>query len=194
MKVKFYYGLSGCLKGTTIQVQEAGASVMNSSIKLWKYYQSGLFQGLLEDNDLVYGILHLTRLKEFLDREKGGSLVVERGISDCLFYRTHNDEYCRFHEDSGLITRAVGEELSLIPPEYDLEKILLVQKDYSFIRDVVLKDPYRNKTFHGDLRVYVELQEKYVDWTMTYNKIDKVIEIDNAKTYIEDVLGIDYLK
>lgn len=192
MKIKFYYGLSGCLKGTTIQATEKNSLVMTSSIKNWKHYQDGLFKDLLTYDDLVYSILHFVRFEEFIKNGYGQNLIVERGITDSMFYRVYNDEYKTYDEDPDLIREAVSTEASLIPFGYEIERILLIQRDIDFVRDTVLKDPYRNKTFKGDPELYMDLQNKYIEWTMAYNKIDRVIEINNAKVYIEDVLGIEY--
>lgn len=192
MKIKFYYGLSGCLKGTTIQATEKDSLVMPSSIKNWKHYQDGLFNGMMQYDDLVYSILHFVRFEEFIKGGYGKDLVVERGITDSLFYRVYNDEYVRHKENPDLILESVQTETSLIPFGYEIEKVLLIQRDIDFVANTVLKDPYRNKTFKGDPELYMDLQNKYIEWTMAYNQINRAIEINDAKTYIEEVLGIKY--
>ena len=69
--IKVYYGLSGALKGSTIAAlkkENSNIQIMDSAIKRWKYYQFGIFSGLTEYTDLTYGILHLVRLREFMDK------------------------------------------------------------------------------------------------------------------------------
>ena len=186
MMIKIYYGLSGTFKGTTISALDHDAKVMKSSIKPWKHYQFGPFKGLVTDNDLTYGILHLVRLEEvFENLREGDDLSVERSISDCLFYYSYSDEF----EKEGTLTEEkvkelVEEEKKMLEGK-EVKRILLIQKDRDFIRDVILKEPTRQKTFKGDVDYYLEMEDRYVEWTNKYNDIDEVIEIDNAKDYIK---------
>lgn len=184
--VKIYYGLSGTFKGTTISALDHDFKIMKSSIKPWKHYQFGPFSGLVQDNDLTYGILHLVRLGEALeglgDEE---NLSVERSISDCLFYYSYSDEF----KKEGTLTEEkvkelVEEEKKMLEGK-EVKRILLIQKDRDFIRDVILKEPTRQKTFKGDVNYYLEMEDRYVEWTNKYNDIDEVIEINNAKDYIK---------
>lgn len=194
-EVIVYYGLSGTMKGSTIGALGPDVKVMESAIKPWKHYQFGLFKDLVQDNDLTYGILHLVRLKDFLRLNKDPSnlLAIERSISDCLFYYNNSKEFDNKTElGDDMIKEMVKEEEDLLR-DYDVKKILLIQKDENFIRDVVLKEPTRKKTFNNDPELYKELQDKYVEWTKKYNKIDKEIEIYNAKEYLEVILGVEYL-
>ena len=193
-KVTIYYGLSGTMKGSTISSLGPDVKVMESAIKPWKHYQFGLFKDLVQDNDLTYGILHLVRLQEFLRLNKGKNLLaIERSISDCLFYNNNSEEFGDKNKlGESKIQELVEEEMKLLG-EFDVTRILLIQKDEDFIRDVILKEPTRKKTFNGSLDLYLELQDKYVRWTEKYNKLNKVNEIYNAKEYIETVLGMEYL-
>lgn len=198
MNVKIYYGLSGAMKGSTIKSEKQRApdkvDIMESAIKPWKYYHFGLFNGLIEYNDLNFCILHLVRLRDFIERNhnSGKDLVVERGVTDFLFYYYNNVTGLGKTRgvDEDFITGVVGaENTNLLPDFSTVEKVLFIQKDKDFVRDVVMKDSVRRKTFHGDIDYYFSLQDKYVDFTTKYNVINRVIEIDNAKDYITKVLG-----
>ena len=61
-----------------------------------------------------------------------------------------------------------------------------------FLKEVVLKEKTRAEVFPGGIQEYLEKQDKYVEFTKKYNKIDKEIVIDNAKEYIES-LGIEFI-
>ena len=198
--IKIYYGMSGSCKGTTISsIVESDPStiVTNSVIKDWKFYQYGVFKDIADYNDINYGILHLVKLKEFINRNKDNSsnLIVERGITDSIFYYYYNDEFNKkvTNESSKIVSNAVMEEDKLLLKDvYNVEKILLVQNDKDFIKNSVFMDPYRNKTFKGSLDYYLELQTKYVQFTTKYNGIDKIVVIDNARDYIENKLGLTW--
>src|SRR5574344_1615153 len=190
--IKIYYGMSGACKGTTISVYKNNnpdVDIVYSSIKSWKNYQFGIFDGMTEYNDITYGILHLVQLREFMDKnhDKQNDLIVERGITDSLFYYYYNDEFTTGigkDEDRLMIEKAVKQEKSLLLPDfYHIERTLLIQNDKDFIEKFVMKDPYRKKTFKNNLDYYLELQDKYVSFTTKYNDIDNIIRIDNAKDY-----------
>lgn len=197
MNIKIYYGLSGALKGSTIESikkKQPDLKVMESSIKAWKYYQFGIYNGLTEYNDLTYGILHLVRLREFIEHSQPkDDVLIERGVTDSLFYYYYNDEFSSGKEkveNSEFIEKVVQAERSVLLPDFSkIERILLVQNDKDFVRNVVLKDEYRKKTFKNDPNLYFQLQEKYVEFTSKYNPIDSIIRIDNAEEYITKTLG-----
>lgn len=197
MNIKIYYGLSGALKGSTIESikkKQPDLKVMESSIKAWKYYQFGIYNGLTEYNDLTYGILHLVRLREFIEHSQPkDDVLIERGVTDSLFYYYYNDEFSSGKgkvENSEFIEKVVQAERSVLLPDFSkIERILLVQNDKDFVRDIVLKDEYRKKTFKNDPNLYFQLQEKYVEFTSKYNPIDSIIRIDNAEEYITKTLG-----
>ena len=130
-KVKIYYGLSGTFKGTTISVTDPNSKVMRSAIKPWKHYQFGSFLGLVQDNDLTYGLLHLVRLREFLEENKV-PLSIERSISDCLFYYVNSDEFGEKTLGGEKIKELVEEEKKLLEGR-EVERILLIQRDEDFI-------------------------------------------------------------
>jgi hypothetical protein len=197
MNIKIYYGLSGALKGSTIESikkKQPDLKVMESSIKAWKYYQFGIYNGLTEYNDLTYGILHLVRLREFIEHSQAkDDVLIERGVTESLFYYYYNYEFSSGKgkaENSEFIEKVVQAERSVLLPDFSkIERILLVQNDKDFVRDVVLKDEYRKKTFKNDPDLYFQLQEKYVEFTSKYNPIDSIIRIDNAEEYITKTLG-----
>ena len=193
--IKMYYGLSGTCKSTTISKMK-NIKVMKSAIKNWKYYQGGLFSGLIEDNDLNFSILHLVRLRDFMEENHKieNDLVIERGITDSLYYYFYNDEFKDGgKENSELIMEAVRQENSILMTDFHkVEKILMIQKDIEFVKDVAFQDPYRRKTFKNDPEYYMKLQDQYVEYTKKYNQIDRVIEIKNAKEYLEQSLGLTY--
>lgn len=201
MKVDIFYGMSGALKGTTIESLGIGPdSVMYSEIKTWKHYQFGLFRDKTEYNDLNFGLLHLTRLKEFMKKklETGSDdrVIVERGITDCLFYYYYNGEFGnpKGNEDEAFIRSLVEEEKRLVTSDStEVKKSMMIQLDRDFVRDHVFSDEIRRKTFNGDVDLYFKLQDKYVEFTKKYNNINNVIEINDAKGYITKVLGNEYL-
>lgn len=204
--IRIYYGMSGALKGATIKSQITnkegpyfGCGVMESAIKPWKSYQFGIFNGLTEYNDLTYTILHLVRLRDFVHTHlEDDSVIVERGVTDSLFYYYYNKEFPSGRgreENKDFIMNVIGaENTSLLPDFSRIEKILLIQKDKDFVKNEVLSDPYRKKTFNNDPELYFDLQNTYVEFTQKYNKIDEVIEIKNAKEYITLDLGENWNK
>lgn len=196
--IKVYYGLSGALKGSTIAAlkkKNSNIQIMDSAIKRWKYYQFGIFSGLTEYTDLTYGILHLVRLREFMDKNHSAEndLIIERGITDSLFYYYYNDGFnveAGMDENLTLINNATAQEqILLLPDFYRIERILLIQEDKDFVRDVVFQDEFRRKTFKNDPDLYFKMQDLYVSFTKRHNVIDKVIRITSAKEYIENTLG-----
>lgn len=197
MEVEIYYGMSGAMKSATIdsKLSKYDLPVMRSKIKSWKKYQTTIFDGLTEYNDLNYGILHLVGLESFLSGlciNEQGSAIIERGISDSIFYHTLRVRFPGSAGDFEVIESAIQEELNLLRG-CKVRKILLVQEDADFIRDVVLKDQYRAGCFK-DVNDYLEKQRKYVRFTEEYNKIDSVVKIGNAKDYIEKVLGQKFME
>ena len=199
--IDIYYGLSGAMKGSTIESikkKNKNTEVMESAIKPWKYYQFGIFDGLTEYNDLTYGILHLVRLREFIERvhnrlEEIDKVIVERGITDSMFYYYYNDEFLSGQgrsENRELIKKIVeAENIVFLPDFFKTNKVLLIQEDKDFVKNVVLRDEYRKRTFKNDPNLYFDLQNKYVDFTIKHNNIDEVIHIKNAKEYITGTLG-----
>ena len=52
-----------------------------------------------------------------------------------------------------------------------------------------MKNKYRREVFGDDVDSYLKEQKLYSDFTQEHNKIDEIIEIPDAKYYIENVLG-----
>ena len=194
-RVKIFYGMSGALKSSTIDSLDEewnySMPIMRSSIKVWKKYQTeiSVFREQTIPNDLNFGILHLIKLGEFLeDNVYYEKAIIERGITDHLFY--HISKGNDILEEQ--IKEVVNEELKLFDMDcIEVEKILLVQEDRDFVRDVVLSNKYRSSCF-SDVDDYMRQQDLYVKFTQEHNDIFEVIKIKNAKDYIENNLGIEF--
>lgn len=194
-KVKIFYGMSGALKSSTIDsIDEEwnySMPIMRSSIKVWKKYQTGIsvFREQTIPNDLNFGILHLIKLGEFLeDNVYYEKAIIERGITDHLFYHISKGNDIKEEQ----IKEVVNEELKLFDMDcIEVEKILLVQEDRDFVRDVVLRNKYRSSCF-SDVDDYMRQQDLYVKFTQEHNDIFEVIKIKNAKDYIENNLGMEF--
>ena len=194
--VKIYYGLSGTFKGTTIDCSlKSGDTVLNSGIKQWKYWENSLLGGLNNPSDLNYALLHLSRLKDmkFDLTEDSTTLHVERGVSDMLFYWLLSNP--TYKNSETLIRNLIEEEISVsMVAGGDISeptKILLVQKDYEFVRDVVLNEPTRRERFLGGVDDYMLSQDRYIEFTKKFNKISEIIEITNARDYLRS-LGLEW--
>ena len=191
-EINIFYGMSGSCKTFTITKKKDSKEdlhVLFSQIKSWKYYQNGVFKGKVEDNNLLFSILHLTRLREFVDANhyEGFNLAVERGVTDSLFYWISCKGGIISEEDDAMIKEAVRQEHHLLLPDfYLIKKTLLIQKDKDFIENEIFKEPTRREKFSGSLENYLESQDRYVEFTKRYNNIDEVIEITNAKDYINN--------
>lgn len=189
--IQIYYGMSGAFKTTTIKKkleEDNNLKVLWSMIKSWKNLENTLFNGLVEYNDLNYAMLHLCLLEEKMKDldDKSSGLLVERGVTDMIFYKTRdlkvvNDMWV------GFITN-YEESLCNEKPE----KILLIQNDVKFINDVILSEPSRREKFPGGVADYLESQNSYVDFTKKHNDITKIIEITNAEDYITNTLGLKF--
>ena len=189
--ITFYYGMSGAFKATTIKKkleEDKNLKVLWSMIKSWKNLENTLFNGLIEYNDLNYALLHLTMLEDKMDEldDKSSGLLVERGVTDMIFYKTRdlkvvNDMWVDF------ITN-YEESLCKEKPK----KILLIQNDTKFIENVILNEPSRREKFLGGVTDYLRDQERYVDFTKKHNDITEIIEITNAEDYITNTLGMEF--
>ena len=166
---------------------------MKTDIKLWKSYESKFS---LEQSDLNYAALYLCKLKNFIyDVEFPKfirTILVERGVSDMIFYyleREGNEN--KLNEES--IRDFIKEEEILEEQNsyYKSEKILLVQNDIEFIKNVVLKEPTRAECFPGGVDNYLKQQEKYIEFTQKFNKITKTEVIKDAGKYLNE-LGLTF--
>ena len=93
-------------------------------------------------------------------------------------------------EEKTVIENSIEAEDNLVK-DYTKQKILLVMKDTNFVKSKVLTNQYRQN--FSSLDQYFKKQEEYVNFTKKYNKIDKTIEIVDAKDYIENILGEKYI-
>lgn len=200
MIVKFFYGISGTMKTTTLNAAASTTYlppfVMRSGIKLWKDLESGTFSGKTEINDLNYALLHLCRLSDSFNYCYGegiDNLLVERGITDMLYYKSKKTGL-----ENEFIWKAVEEENKILTlPEnsgidLEVERELLIMKDEDFIKENLLSSQYRSKYVQfKDLEDYLSKQQEYVDFTQKYNHITKVRYIDSAPDYIKQ-LGLKF--
>lgn len=188
--VKFYYGLSGTFKETTIKNNlKLGDDVLWSGIKRWKGWES-MLGDRIPKSDLNLALLHLSRLadKEYNLTMDEKTLYVERGVTDMLYYwlqshPTGNQETMikSLVEEELRVSRIVGGGIQ------EPEKILLVQKDYEFVEKVVFNEPTRAACFPGGIRDYISSQDRYVDFTKKNNKISEIIYINDAREYLESI-------
>ncbi len=191
--VKIYYGMSGALKNQTILKEcPPNTKIMKSAIKPWKELENGPLHNLTIPSDLNFLSLHLIRLKDWKDL-CGDNFIIERGVTDFLFFHFNSQQYHpgkTFETDLDLMFEMIRREEEVIGSS--CEKILLIQRDPGFVREKVFDDPYRNATFSGDVGLYLKMQEEYIQFTKTWNKIDREVIIENAKEYIEETLKLEY--
>lgn len=189
--ITFYFGMSGTFKTTTILDQQKKYKeeciVVWSMIKLWKDLESSdYFSGHLEKlNHLNYSALHLCILGNSLRLKKNLPILVERGVSDSLFYHFSSSpdtplNYQGIVDKESEMCRSSG---------YSRRNILLVQRDENFIETTILKEPHRREIFANSTE-YLKSQEKYIEFTTKYNKIDEIITINDAQSYLFS-LGIN---
>ena len=173
--------MCGCFKATTIKSilrDNPDVEAKWSMIKPWKRIEERLFPGMIPRSNLNYAILHLIGLQD-IHKE---TVVVERGVTDMIFYESLSP--------GDWISRAVDYEASLLGG--NPEKILLIQRDRKFIRDIVLQEKTRRDAFPLGVDDFLRQQEKYIKFTKSYNDISSEVVIDDAKRYIEVTLGLEY--
>lgn len=191
MSAKIYYGMCGTFKATTIKkelLSAANCVPVWSMIKPWKKYETTIFNGKVERNNLNFAILHLCMLESCIS--SNSNFLVERGITDMAFYQSKlvsypDDEWIKnaVKAESDVIYRRLGSEA---------QKILLIQNDPEFISRVVLKEKTRAEMFPGGVDDYLKAQEDYIEFTKKYNIISDIVIIDSAKDYIQNTLGLEY--
>lgn len=185
--------MSGALKNQTIITESPpDYKIMKSAIKPWKELELGPLKSLIVPGDLNFAALHLIRLQDWVDF-CGDKLIIERGITDFLFFHFRSQQYHpgrTLEMDINLIKDLVEEENKIL--RGPCEKILLIQKDPTFVMEKVFEDPHRRATFSGNLDLYLNMQEEYIHFTRTWNTIDRTIEIEDAKEYIEETLKQEY--
>lgn len=186
--IKFYYGLSGTFKSTTIESEKKkleDCSVIKSMIKSWKDLETGIYSGMITRNDLNYALLHLCILEHELKYNSHKNTLVERGVTDMAYYKMRIIENFGDNINDSWIIDSVKKELELC--NETPQKILLVQKDINFIKDTILKEPTRKEVFPGGLDDYLENQERYIEFTKKYNNISDIVYINNAMNYINNL-------
>jgi hypothetical protein len=187
MAVTFFYGMSGTFKTTTVNsILNSGQDcvAVKSMIKTWKDLEQGIFNGLIDYNDLNYALLHLCILKHEIDKKAAENILVERGVSDMFYFMLRNNPGLDIKNE--VIQNAVRKEEELCK-DLGVKKLLLVQKDIEFIENDVLKDPIRQATFPGGLDQYLKNQKDYVDFTKMFNSSVLVIEIKDAYKYLSEL-------
>ena len=125
--IKFFYGLSGTFKGTTIKFlidNNPDTAVVWSMIKSWKKLETGIYSGMIEKNDLNYALLHLCNLEHTLKTTDKKDILVERGVSDMSFYRLSAYRNMSESIDDSWIRKSVEEELRQCI-DHKIYKILL---------------------------------------------------------------------
>ena len=194
--------MSGSFKGATLSALHDDVNVyeIRSMIKPWKDIMGRIFGTSKPEDHRDFTLLHLCTLKNKLeevsefDEESynllDNTFLVERGVTDSLYYWTRGKIYGQ--ETIQIIEKAVQEELDIVSGYGEIEKILLVNKDKDFIRDVVLREPHRSQVFPGGVEDYLHQQEDYIAFTSRYNDITEVKVIENARDYIES-LGLVFL-
>lgn len=185
--IKFYYGLSGTFKTSTIMSERSSidnALVVWSMIKRWKDLESSVFDGMTKITDLNFAMLHLCNLENTIKNEPK-NILVERGITDMLYYWLRQNKY---NGKSNWIVELVKKELDLCENK-DIEKVLLIQSDVNFIKNVILKEKTRAAVFPGGVDEYLKEQEEYINFTKQYNNITNIVEITNAETYLKNLIN-----
>ena len=194
--------MSGSFKGATLSALHDDVNVyeIRSMIKPWKDIMGRIFGTSKPEDHRDFTLLHLCTLKNKLEEVSeineesynllDNTFLVERGVTDSLYYWTRGKIYGQ--ETIQIIEKAVQEELDIVSGYGEIEKILLVNKDKDFIRDVVLREPHRSQVFPGGVEDYLHQQEDYIAFTSRYNNITEVKVIENARDYIES-LGLVFL-
>lgn len=187
--IKFYYGMSGTFKSTTIereQKKSEDSTVIRSMIKSWKKIENELFPGLIERNNINFAALHLCNLEsQVTNLDYDHLTLIERGVTDMLFYQIQ--ECSSLLQNSGWIEKVVNYELKLVEGDANTpEKILLVQKDRNFIENKILSEPTRREIF-PDVDSYLKAQDSYVEFTGRFNKLTDIIVINDANLYLNSL-------
>ncbi len=190
-EVNLYYGMSGTLKSATISrfkwpwnEDAENTVIIKSSIKVWKNNRDLLFPWLKGESNLVYSLLHLTRLEDYVFGDY--KYIIERGITDSLYYESLKDSE---RVTPSVISSAVNRESEILQPGM-IKKTLMIMLDKDFIRNKTLSEKTRADWFQG-VEDYLEKQEDYVKFTKKFNDITEIIEIKDARDYLES-LGIEY--
>lgn len=176
--IEFFYGMSGALKGTTIKTKSG--YVVWSDIKPWKNWRDKYFPDSPTTHS-NFTLLHLMSIKNIPTNllERDTPIIIERGVTDSLFYYSRQKEPL-----DNTIQDLVDLEQSLLPPG-NIKKTLLVMCDQEFIESKVLTTEITRRQEFPTLTDYITSQEKYVEFTTKWNRIDEIVYIKDAYDYIK---------
>lgn len=188
MNVTIYYGMSGSLKGTTVDSVKSNYDIVIGSYNK-PYIQASLDLTGKRPDDLDLALFRLVQLKNLSNDESVSNLdvVIERGITDFLESWTSDPqnslESSELQKYIGLEERYLGK---IVGPEGKIRRVLLNMQDSGFIRDVILTEPTRLARF-PNLQVYLDRQVRYLEFTKKFNNIESEIIIYDANSYIENL-------
>jgi hypothetical protein len=188
--IRFYYGMSGTLKMTTLNREllnhDINSIPVYSDIKVWKHYSSEILNQI-EPENFNYAILHLCKLKDYI-KNSNRDLFIERGISDMAFFEKLQNGI----SDSKIKSLIDLEtEVVNLGQFTNIERTLLIMNDYDFIRDSVLSESTRSTWFKTP-EEYLKAQSDYVKFSKEWNSNIQEVVIDSAKDYLENKLKIKY--
>lgn len=185
MKAFIYYGMCGAFKYSTIKKRHPEDQCVFSDVKPFVDLGDRVFDSKIEYNDLTLAAIRLTKLRNLLPEK---DLAIERGVTDFLqCYLTRKSDNTLSDD---LIKKVTEEEKNiLLGKGYShINKILLIMRDEKFIKDVILTEPHRLKTYPS-LDYYLSCQEEYIKFTKEYNTLTEVIKITDAWDYINNYLN-----
>lgn len=196
-KVTIYYGMSGSLKLQTInQLHKEDLKVLSPAKKVFQYDEDYFnWSGRPNNSHLVIFRLLQLDLDNYLSSDR--DVAIERGITDYIYYLPKRNIPNLESYDKIRIKELVDMELEILKRRTGadhVEKILLKMTDRDFIAEKSLAGPdgrYR-ADLYKDTDRYLEEQCNYIQFTLTYNKIDSVELIKDAKDYIENKLHLEY--
>lgn len=194
--VIIYHGMSGTFKNSAIRSKQGinPGPHLGTKNKFWKTHRNlPVFRDAIQDSSMVLCLLQLARLDDFMNNnEAAQSLYIERGLIDNLFFHYHFDSVFDDEdkpEENRFLIKEILKLESTTLKDSNVKRVLLIQKDVDFIKDVIFKNPVRNSTFRGDLDCYLKTQEIYVDFVKRYHKLDEIYEITDAEKFITETLG-----
>lgn len=196
-KVTIYYGMSGSLKLQTInQLHKDDLKILSPAKKVFQYDEDYFnWSGRPNNSHLVIFRLLQLDLDDYLSSSR--DVAIERGVTDYIYYLPKRSIPNLESYDKIRIKELVDLELEVLKrrtgAEY-IRKILLKMTDKEFIIKKSLSGPdgrYR-ADLYPDIDHYLKSQDDYLNFTASYNKIDSIVSIDDAKDYIENVLHLEY--
>lgn len=166
MNVTIYYGMSGSLKGTTVDSVKSNYDIVVGSYNK-PYIQASTDLTGKRPSDLDLALFRLVQLKNLSNDESVSNLnvVIERGITDFLESWTSDPqnslESSELQKYIGLEERYLNK---IVGPGGKIRRVLLNMQDSGFIRDVILTEPTRLARF-PNLQVYLDRQTRYLEFT-----------------------------